>query len=63
MMLFLRPKVNYILRHSKLQSKNSCGLVTFSKATNLRTKGLRWNFDEQSNLNEIEFGRFFSSSN
>lgn len=63
MMYCLQPTINYKFIKSNLQEKKGCGLISFSKATNVRTKGLRWNFDEQSQLSEVEFGRLISTSN
>lgn len=63
MMYRLRPSTPYLLKKSQFQQKKGCGLISFGKAANVRTKGLKWEFNEKSGLSEIEFGALISTSN
>jgi hypothetical protein len=63
MMYYLRPGVPYSFTKSKLQNRKGCGVVTFSKAKNVQTSGLKWNMGKEHMIDELEFGRVESTSN
>lgn len=63
MMYYIRPFTRYTIISPKMQSKKGCGLVTFSEARNIETKGLRWNMGKEHGLTDLEFGGRLSTSN